>query len=692
MKRSEARNRTEVKERGVTPPLLRLSGTARVWLLSVGVAGAAAALCLGVDAARAAPTNNPFEIPWWSIAGLFLLAEVCVVHLQFRREAYSFSLSEIPLVLGLFFLSPAGIVLSQLVGSGAALVFHRRQSPLKLVFNLAHLSLEATLASLTFKLVAGDVDPTSLTGWLATGLAVALTTLLSAVMIATAISFSEGKVHLEAVTEGLAPGMMAGMTNTCVALVAATLLWVHPDAAWLLLVPLATLFFAYRAYTSERQKHNSLESLYESSRLIQGSLQIGGTIDELLRQARKMFQAEVAQITFFPTATEPVAYRSSMGPGDDGYIMREFELDPRDGVWARVASEGEALLIPKPILNEKIRKHFEARGMRDAIVAPLYGGDGVVGTFAVGSRLGDVSTFDEADLKLFETLANHASVSLENARLVARLEESLTHLTEMNRLKDDFVAAVSHELRTPLTSIQGYIKTLLRPNVTFAEEDRSSFIEAVDRQSERLRRLIEDLLVVSRVESDSDKLLVTPVLLQKVARHVVDELRARIGDRAIDFRFEQGLLEVHTDESKVHQVLSNFVDNALKYAPEGTTITIGGRVEDDHVVASVADQGSGIPAAEQARIFERFYQVDQSATRSAGGTGLGLYICKKLSDALGGEVCLERSDENGSVFALRIPLVPPRESARRDVFAAAAPVHRPAPGFEPDPSAALALR
>lgn len=659
---------SKAKERGSRPSLLRLSGTARVWMLSIAVAALAAALTVGVRAARMDHVDNPFDIPWWSIAGLFLLAEVCVVHLQFRREAYSFSLSEIPLVLGLFFLTPAALVVAQLVGSGAALMFHRRQSPLKLVFNLAHLSLEVILASLLFQHLVGNGDPASVSGWLGTGAAVALTTFLSTIMVAIAISLSEGKIHLEALTEGLAPGMMAGMTNTCIALVAATLLWVRPQVAGLLLVPVATLFFAYRAYTSERQKHKSLESLYESSRVVQGSLQIEATINELLTQARNMFQAEVAQITFFPGQDERVGFRSSLGPGENGYMMRETELDPRDGVWARVASEGEALLIPKPILNENIRRHFEARGMRDAIVAPLFGADGVIGTFAVGSRLGDVSTFDEADLKLFETLANHASVSLENARLVGRLEESLAHLTEMNRLKDDFVAAVSHELRTPLTSIQGYIKTLLRPNVEFSPDDQRSFIEAVDRQSERLRRLIEDLLVVSRIESDSDKLLVTPVLLQKVARHVVDEFRARTGDRSFDFRFEQNLLEVDTDETKVHQVVSNFVDNALKYAPDGTTITIGGRVEGDHVLMTVADEGPGIPDAEQPRIFDRFYQIDQSSTRAAGGTGLGLYICKKLAEAIGGEVGLERSDENGSVFALMIPLVPPRDAVRRQSF------------------------
>ncbi|MDQ3981667.1 MAG: ATP-binding protein, partial [Actinomycetota bacterium] len=184
-------------------------------------------------------------------------------------------------------------------------------------------------------------------------------------------------------------------------------------------------------------------------------------------------------------------------------------------------------------------------------------------------------------------------------------------------------------------------------------------------------------------ESDSDKLIVTPVLLQKVAHHVVDEFRARTGNRSFDFRFEQGLLEVDTDETKVHQVVSNFVDNALKYAPEGTAITIGGRVEGEHVVMSVADGGPGIPPDEQARIFDRFYQIDQSSTRAAGGTGLGLYICRKLAEAIGGDVRLESSDADGSVFALWIPLRPPRDAVRRGGFPSLTIGHPPVAGPQP---------
>lgn len=302
------------------------------------------------------------------------------------------------------------------------------------------------------------------------------------------------------------------------------------------------------------------------------------------------------------------------------------------------------------------------------MVAPIFGRDGVVGTIMVGDRLGEVSTFDSEDLKLFETLSNHASVSLENARLVDRLKESLAHLTEMNRLKDDFVAAVSHELRTPLTSIQGYIKTLLRPEMRDYDRDaQHSFLEAVDRQSERLRSLIEDLLVVARLDAHEVTPTWTPVHIDDVVERVLVELR----DRKTSHDLVAEVADVPTvdsDEGKIQQIITNLVDNACKYSPVGTTVRVEAHVEGEGVNVSVIDQGHGIPADEHERIFDRFYQVDQSSTRQAGGTGLGLYLCRRLADALGGRIWLERSDEKGSTFSFWVPIQPPSRPGEHEAL------------------------
>jgi signal transduction histidine kinase len=256
-----------------------------------------------------------------------------------------------------------------------------------------------------------------------------------------------------------------------------------------------------------------------------------------------------------------------------------------------------------------------------------------------------------------------ATASLENTRLVERLEAALAHERELSRVKDDFVAVVSHELRTPLTSIQGYIKTVLQLEDDLGEGQRRSFLQAADRQGERLRRLIEQLLVVARLESHSEPLSIALVDLDEVTRQVVDELRPRAHGHTFDLRFHTGLPVVETDEAKLHQILANLVENALKYSPPDTRVTIRASHVADGVVVSVQDEGPGIAADEQARIFERFYQVDSSATRTVGGTGLGLYICRKMAEAVGGRVWLERSSPTGSVFSVFVPERPPAGDA-----------------------------
>jgi two-component system phosphate regulon sensor histidine kinase PhoR len=310
-----------------------------------------------------------------------------------------------------------------------------------------------------------------------------------------------------------------------------------------------------------------------------------------------------------------------------------------------------------------LKEHFAERDIRDAIVAPLYGDSGVMGMILVANRLGDVSTFGKEDVKLLETLANHASVSLENARLVGSLEHSLVRLTEMNQLKDDFVAAVSHELRTPLTSIQGYVKTLLRPDASFDANQERAFLKIIERQSDRLRHLIEDLLVASRLQSEAMHSAFTTFSLPALVRQVVDEFGERVRDYNVRIDFEEDVPFVMSDPVKMHQILSNLVDNAFKYSPEGSTVRIHGERRDDTVVVTIEDNGCGVPEELQQRIFDRFYQVDQSTTRKIGGTGLGLYICRKLADAVDGKVWLERSDENGSAFSMSVPYRPAGSSS-----------------------------
>ncbi|MEA2476022.1 MAG: hypothetical protein QOC87_221 [Actinomycetota bacterium] len=602
--------------------------------------------------------HTPLHIPWWLLTAMFLGAEVFIVHLQFRRDAHSFALSEIPLVAGLFFVSPGVLIVAQLLGASVALL-RRRQSLLKLTFNLANFMLNAVIVTIVFRALVNPVNPIGASGWIAAFAATAAGTTMSVLTINLAMYLSGAGLNFGAVWNVISISLGISLTNTSLALIEITILWHQRSAGWLILVPASALFLAYRAYASGRQKHESLEQLYRASRVAQRSLKLEETQLALLSQAREMFRAEVAHILLLPMAEGEATLQTSLGPDDNFDLMRPVTLVPADTASMAVITDRRAILIPRPIHDDAIRAHYEDIGIHDLMSAPLFAEDKVIGILRVGNRLGDISTFDESDLQLFETLANHASSSLENARLVGELQESLDHLTEMNRLKDDFVASVSHELRTPLTSIQGYVKTLLRPDVQFDPADQRSFLETIERQSGRLHRLIEDLLVVARLESNKMSALMAPVALDRISEHVVEELRDRAGDHNFVVEFADDFPVIQSDEGKIHQIVSNLVDNALKYAPDSPQITIRGRRDGEGVKVSVVDGGNGIPAEVHEKIFDRFYQVDSSMTRAVGGTGLGLYICKSLAGALGGRLWLDQSSSQGSTFSLWIPLKPP---------------------------------
>jgi signal transduction histidine kinase len=625
----------------------------RVWFLNAGLA-----LTAGVLYAAAVhglgPIGYSHRLPWWAVALGFAATEILVVHLQYRREAHTFSLSEIPLVVGLFVLAPGELVVAQLLGAGVALALHRRQSVVKLAFNLANWAVQAQVAVLVFRAVASLGTTEGPAGWIGALVAILAVTLIGVVTIFLAISASEGRREREVFPRTTWLALTVAVGAAGLGLLVVVLLDVGWGTLSLLAVPMGLLILVYRGYTAEAHRHASLQFLYEATRTAQGTIRIEETMVGLLGRAREMFRAEIGEILFFPDEDNP-ATRTVVGL--EGVVALEpVDLDPAEGVWARIASEGESILLPQPIQTERLLEHFGARGIRDAMMAPLLAEGRIVGMMTVANRNGDVTTFDASDLQLFETLANHASVALENARLVRRLEDSLEHLTEMNRLKDDFVATVSHELRTPLTSVQGTIKTLRRAKSRIDPETEASLLEAADRQSDRLRQLIENLLIVGRIESHQVAADMTDVAVGHVVERVAEEVVGYDVAERVQVVLDPRLPVIETDEGKLHQVVLNLLENALKYSPKGSPVVVRAVPQGEGVVLSIEDRGEGIPAEVRDRIFDRFFQVDQTSTRSVGGTGLGLYICKQLADALGGRLWLERSDASGSVFSLWLPL------------------------------------
>lgn len=378
-------------------------------------------LVLYVTIVRHFEPIHPLPLPWWVLAAMFGFVEVFVVQFDVREDTVSFSLSEIPLVLGLFFADPANLILGQLAGAAAALTLHRRQKTIKLAFNLSLLALQACLALLLFHPIVSLGDPLGPSGWAAALLVTHSLDVLSSVAVALAISLNEGK-HM--VLQGLlGVGTAITFANTGLALLGVIVVWTHPASSWLLLVAAAIVFLALHAHGSLRRTHNKLQVLYESSRAVETATEIESMLLTILSRARDMLRAEMAEITLFGALPGEPSTRVTLGPQDHWEPHQIVHLDPTQGVWARVVAEERGVLLPRPIRSERLRAHFGADGIRDAIVVPLRAEAGVIGTMLVANRLGDLATFDEEDLNLLETVARHTTSSLEMGRLLERLRQ-----------------------------------------------------------------------------------------------------------------------------------------------------------------------------------------------------------------------------------------------------------------------------
>lgn len=238
----------------------------------------------------------------------------------------------------------------------------------------------------------------------------------------------------------------------------------------------------------------------------------------------------------------------------------------------------------------------------------------------------------------------------------------MTSQRKLERIRRDFVANASHELRTPLSIIKGYIETLVDGHQTMELADRDKFLRTIQRHSERLKSIIDDLLTLSRLESATPGVKIAPVDVAACFEKLLDEFRLR--PNAVEHRLTSTMTatigQIEADEDKLGHVFGNLIENALKYTPKGSTIELGAKaVEDTEIECWVQDNGPGIPTADLPHVFERFYRVEKGRSRETGGTGLGLSIVKHIVQLHGGRVWAESGEGRGLTVRLRLPRKPP---------------------------------
>ncbi len=402
-----------------------------VWGLNVVLIAAAVALYAG-PVHGLQPLAHP-HLPWWSIAIAFAIAERCVVHLHFRRGAHSFSLGDIPLVFGLIFCSAEAFVIGCLLGIALVMLFDRRLPPVKFVFNISQLAVHACIAILVIHALAPVSDHVGERTWIAALIATQASGFLTVVLIATAISLSEGIVKLRTVGHMLSMDLVVTLSNASLGLCGAVIASSDARALPLLAIPSVTLFAAYRAYLSERERHKRLEFLYEANRTLARSREVAHALEGLLVRSLEAFRAELAEIFLFGYEENP-SLRTMLGPGSYRELMEPVDSEVADAMRELVErSGGGAITLDSPFGGARLQRYLEARGVTHAMVAPLPGEERVIGAIMLANRFGVVRSFDHDDMRLLDTLAGNASVALQYDRLeqavnqLSVLQEQLHH-------------------------------------------------------------------------------------------------------------------------------------------------------------------------------------------------------------------------------------------------------------------------
>jgi signal transduction histidine kinase len=330
-----------------------------------------------------------------------------------------------------------------------------------------------------------------------------------------------------------------------------------------------------------------------------------------------------------------------------------------EGITGKTAKEAKPLYIPDTFVDPDFITFDPS--VRSLLVVPLMVTGRVIGTLSVDDSKPNAFSSDEG--RLLSIAAAQVAVQIDNARLYNDLKEradklaqAYEELQEASRLKSEFVQNVSHELRTPLTFVKAYVDLLLDDTLGPLSERQREKLEIVSERTESIVQLVGDIFSLQRLERDQLKLV--PVSIEQVAHASMQgaEMQARAGGLALVKDFEPGLPKVLGEHIRLGQVFDNLIHNAIKFSPDGGTITVHIRNVDRYVRVEISDPGIGIPKDKQNKIFERFYQVDGSSKRRFAGTGLGLAIVKEIVQAHGGTVDVESELGKGSTFGFTIPV------------------------------------
>ena len=364
-------------------------------------------------------------------------------------------------------------------------------------------------------------------------------------------------------------------------------------------------------------------------------------IDSLFQELEKLNREKDRYIAELKQAeaaleTSKASFRSIVQKSADGIIVVD-----KEGIVRFVNPATEAIFQHKA--EELIGELFGSPvAAETAVELDIVRKEGKIGT---------------GEMSVVETEWEDKLAYLATVHDVTERKQAEEKLRELDRMKSEFISNISHELRTPLHSISGFTKLMLGGKVPNPEIQKE-FLTTIDKQSERLGTLIDSLLDMSRLESSRFQIQKQLVSIKNTIHDAVKSFDSLVKEKGISINEDipATLPEVEADAGRLSQVMTNLLSNAIKFSNDGGSVTVKCEVKDNELLVQVTDTGIGIPKEAMPHLFERFYQVNSSATRSTGGSGLGLYISKQIIEAHGGRIWAESRVREGSIFSFALPL------------------------------------
>ena len=417
---------------------------------------------------------------------------------------------------------------------------------------------------------------------------------------------------------------------------------------------------------SSGERTRRMERLLEICRTLSATLELEPFLSALIAAASELTGCETASILEVEEAGEQMHFLAL--PWFHHDQLQPIKVPVQTSVAGWVLEHGQAAIVPD--VNAEAL-HFKGADQasnfvtRSLMAVPITFQGKPLGVLEVVNKAG-ASNYTEEDLTILETLAAQAAIAIQNWRLVNQVKTSQEQVTQLDRMKSDFIGIASHELRTPLGLILGHA-TFLREVI---QPDYRPQLDIIVRNSMRLKEIIDNIANMDNAQSGMARLRARLISINSVVEEVMESFKNEAESKGIALHADMGQADllVEGEASKISIALSNVVKNALDFTNPGGHVFIAAEQIPGYVKLSVIDDGIGIPAKDLSHVFERFYQVESHLTRKHGGMGLGLSVARVMIELHGGRIWAESVEGKGSNFSILLPVTPQQASAASRVF------------------------